>query len=125
MRIEQYLTDEAVLAELGTRLERARLERNLTQLELAAEGGIQRKVVQRIEAGEPVKITSLIRVLRALGLLEALDRLVPEPTPSPIDLLKLQGRTRKRASGRRVRRKPPDGEAAPWHWGDERPAPSS
>ena len=125
MKIEQYLTDEAVLTELGTRLERARLERNLTQRELAAEGGVQRKVVQRMEAGEPVKLTSLIRVLRALGLLEALDRLVPEPTPSPIDLLKLHGRTRKRASGRRVRREPPTGETAPWQWGDERPAPGS
>ena len=125
MKIEQYLTDEAVLTELGTRLERARLERNLTQRELAAEGGVQRKVVQRMEAGEPVKLTSLIRVLRALGLLEALDRLVPEPTPSPIDLLKLHGRTRKRASGRRMRREPPTGETAPWQWGDERPAPGS
>ncbi len=125
MRIEQYLTDEAVLAELGSRLERARLDRNLTQLELAAEGGVQRKVVQRIEAGEPVKLTSLIRILRALGLLEALDQLVPEPAPRPIDLLKLHGKTRKRASGRRVRREPADGDTAPWHWGDEAPARSS
>jgi transcriptional regulator with XRE-family HTH domain len=125
MKIERYLTDGAVLAELGTRLERARLDRNLTQRELAAESGVQRKVVQRIEAGEPVKVTSLIRVLRALGLLEALDQLVPEPTPSPIDLLKLHGKNRKRASGRRLRREPPHGETAPWHWGDETPAPSS
>jgi len=122
MRIEGYLTDEAVLAELGTRLERARLDRNLTQRQLAADGGVQRKVVQRIEAGESVTLTSLIRILRALGLLEALDQLVPEPAPRPIDLLRLHGKTRRRASGRRVRRERPGGETAPWHWGDEAPA---
>ena len=75
MKVERYLTDEAVLSELGARLERTRLERNLTQRELAAEAGVERKAVQRIEAGESVKLTSFIRVLRALGLLDALDRL--------------------------------------------------
>lgn len=101
MKIEGYLTDDAVLGELGARLERTRLERNLSQRELAAEAGVERKAVQRIEAGEPVKLTSFIRVLRALGLLDALDELVPEPLASPIELLKLHGKRRRRASGAR------------------------
>jgi transcriptional regulator with XRE-family HTH domain len=125
MRIDGYLTDEAVLAELGARLERVRLERNLTQRDLAAAAGVQRKVIQRIEGGAPVNLTSAIRILRALGLLDALEELVPEPTPSPIDLLKLHGKSRKRASGRRSKRGAPDGEGAPWRWGDERPAAGS
>ena len=119
MKINGYLTDEAVLAELGSRLERTRLERNLTQRELAIEAGVERKALQRIEAGESVKLTSLIRVLRALGLLDALDRLVPEPVPSPIELLKLHGRSRRRASGERLRSAPARGQTAPWRWGDE------
>jgi transcriptional regulator with XRE-family HTH domain len=125
MRIDGYLTDEAVLAELGARLERVRLERNLTQRDLAAAAGVQRKVIQRIEGGAPVNLTSLIRTLRALGLLDTLDRLLPEPAPSPIDLLKLRGKSRKRASGRRSKRGAPGGEAGPWQWGDERPAAGS
>jgi transcriptional regulator with XRE-family HTH domain len=121
MKIDRYLTDEAVLAELGGRLERTRLERNLTQRELAAEAGVERKALQRIEAGDSVKLTSLIRVLRALDLLDALDRLVPEPTPSPVELLKLHGKRRRRASGeRRHKGAPARGEqTAPWRWGDE------
>jgi transcriptional regulator with XRE-family HTH domain len=131
MRIQEYLTDDAVLAELGTRLERTRLERNLSQRELAAEAGVERKAVQRIEAGEPVKLTSFIRVLRALGLLDALDQLVPEPLPSPIELLKLHGKRRRRASGARrkggktppaAKGKPGEDATAPWRWGDETPA---
>ncbi len=133
MRIASYLTDEAVLSELGARLERHRLERNLTQRELAAWAGVERKAVQRIEAGEAVKLTSFLRVLRALGLLDALDQLVPEPLPSPIELLKLRGKERRRASGERGgrvrgrRASAPQGrqrpaQGAPWHWGDEGPA---
>jgi transcriptional regulator with XRE-family HTH domain len=121
MKIDRYLTDETVLGELGSRLERTRLERNLTQRQLAQEAGVERKAVLRIEAGEPVRLTSFIRVLRALGLLEALEQLVPEPLPSPIELVKLRGRTRRRASGRHGRRPPERGETRPWHWGDETP----
>jgi transcriptional regulator with XRE-family HTH domain len=118
MRIEPGLTDEAVLAELGSRLARARLERNLTQEELGDQAGVGRPTVQRLEAGEPIKVTSLIRVLRVLGLIEGLDRAVPEPVPSPIERLKLSGKERRRATGTRSR-----GVAdtvGPWRWGDER-----
>ncbi len=121
MKIDRYLTDEAVLSELGARLERTRLERNLTQRELAAEAGVERKAVQRIEAGESVRLISLIRALRALGLLDALDQLVPEPVPSPIELLKLHGKSRRRASGERHKTAPVRDNTAPWHWGDDTP----
>jgi transcriptional regulator with XRE-family HTH domain len=125
MEIDRYLTDEAVLSELGARLERTRLERNLSQRELAEEAGVERKALQRIEAGEPVRLTSFIRVLRGLGLIDALDQLVPEPVPSPIELLKLHGKRRRRASGARRKREktsPAQDDGSPWLWGDETPA---
>jgi transcriptional regulator with XRE-family HTH domain len=125
MKITDHLTDEAVLEELGERLGRTRLERNMTQRELAVEAGVERKAVQRIESGESVRLVSLIRVLRALGLLEVLDRLVPEPTPSPIELLALQGRRRRRASGGRTRAHRGGGGPGTWRWGDERPGTGS
>jgi transcriptional regulator with XRE-family HTH domain len=123
MQITQYLPDEDVLAELGARLERVRLERNVTQRELAAAAGVGRKAVQRIEAGESITLTSLVRMLRALGLLEGLERLIPATTPSPIELLQTRGRPRRRASGERAKRKgsPPPERDNPWRWGDEGP----
>jgi transcriptional regulator with XRE-family HTH domain len=119
MQIGAYQTDEAVLDELGERLRRTRLERNLSQVKLADEAGVERKAVQRIEAGESVRIVSFVRVLRALGLLDALDRLVPEPAPSPIELLKLHGRRRQRASGERTASRPERAPDGSWRWGDE------
>jgi len=117
MLIDPNSSDEAVLAELGQRLARTRLERNLSQQQLAHEAGISKATVERLEAGEPIKSTSLLRVLRSLGMLEALDRLIPEPQPSPVERLRLQGRQRHRARGKRHQN--PSEDAGPWRWGDE------
>jgi transcriptional regulator with XRE-family HTH domain len=117
MRIHALTSDTAVLGELGQRLARWRLERNLSQAAFAKEAGVGARTVQRLEAGESVQLTNLVRVLRALGLLDALDRLVPEPPPSPIDRLRTAGRERQRA-GRSAARSEP-ARPAPWAWGDE------
>lgn len=118
MKIDSLLTDDAILAELGARIAGTRLERNVSQVQLADSAGVGRSAVQAIERGEPVVVTSLIRVLRALGLADALDRLVPEPAPSPIELLKLQGRRRRRAAGAR-RSSEAEPTTTSWAWGDE------
>jgi putative transcriptional regulator len=120
MQISNLNTDDAVLEELGRRLARTRLERNLTQAQLAHEAGLAPLTVLRLERGEAVRLPSLVRILRALGLLEALDGLIPEPAPSPIERVKLQGRRRQRASGARAT--PRRAAEGAWRWGDERGA---
>ncbi len=117
MKIEATLNDNAVLEELGKRLAQTRLERNLSQDRLATEAGVSKATIERLEAGEPVKSTSLIRALRSLGRLEALDQLLPEPLPSPIERIRLQGRRRQRA--RSSRGGGGEEEKGPWRWGDE------
>jgi transcriptional regulator with XRE-family HTH domain len=119
MRIESQLTDEAVLSELGSRLAHARLQQNLSQRALGESAGVDRLTIQQLEAGGAVKVISLIRVLRALGLLDTLEQLVPEPGPSPIEQLELRGRRRRRASGSRTAGRPEPPRARPWRWGDQ------
>ena len=122
MLIDELLTDDVVLAELGRRFERHRLQRNRTQAEMAEEAGIGRATLQRIERGQSVQSTSLIKLLRALGLLSALDAALPESVDLPIaELEREQRRTRRRARGRRGGL---DGRLAEpaeqtWRWGDE------
>jgi transcriptional regulator with XRE-family HTH domain len=116
MRISGELTDAAVQSELGARLARLRLARDITQEQLARDAGVTRRVVANLEAGESVRTTSLIRVLRALDLLDRLEAAIPEPGPSPIELLERHGRQRQRARGRHGRSAPAD---EPWQCGVE------
>jgi transcriptional regulator with XRE-family HTH domain len=118
MQISGRNTDPAVLEELGLRLRRTRLERNLSQAQLAGEAGIGRATLQRIEEGGGGSLISLVRILRALDLLDDLDRLVPEPAPSPLDELRRQGRRRQRAGSPRSPESPRRGPG-PWRWDDE------
>ncbi len=114
MKIEGLLSDEAILAELGSRLAQRRLELQLTQEMLAEKAGVSKRTVERLEAGATTQLSTVIRILRVLELLDRLESLVPEAGPRPMDLLRLKGKARKRAGGRK---KPPD--EAPWTWGDE------
>ena len=92
------MTDAAVLGALGERLARRRLERNLTQAQLAREAGVSLSTVGRLEAGESTQLTNLVRVLRALDLLAHFDELLPAPTPGPLEQLRGGGKPRQRAS---------------------------
>jgi hypothetical protein len=51
-----------------------------------------------------------------LGLVDRLDQLVPEPLPSPIERLKLQGKRRRRAA---TAAKGDDASSTTWAWGDD------
>ena len=93
-------SDPAILKELGRRLKRRRLEKNLTQQAVADRAGISRTTLSEIERGAPFGMLTLIQILRALDALDALDGFLPDPGLSPLQLAKLKGRQRQRASSR-------------------------
>ena len=104
------------LDRFSTRLVRHRLNRNLTQHELARAAGISRRTLARLENAEPTQLENFLRTLIALGLDEGLERLVPDVPNSPIQQLERFGRTRRRATGRRGS---PKDARKPWSWSDE------
>ena len=109
------MTDDAVLEELGRRLERRRIDFGLTQAKLSEQAGVSKRTIERMEAGAATQTRNLIRILRVLDLLKGLDQLIPEIGPRPMDLLKLKGKERKRASSSSVVKQ--SGKA--WSWGDD------
>ena len=104
----EAMTDRAVLEELGRRVQSQRLNANLAQAEVAQKAGVSRRALQNLESGRVCTLSLLIRVLRALGKLGQLDTLLPEPGPSPLQLAKLKGRERQRASARRRKAAQPE-----------------
>lgn len=87
-----------VLAELGERLRRIRLERNERMEDVAERAGVGLRTLGRLEKGEGGSLTSFLKVLRALGRLQAVDSFLPTPTVSPLALDRMGGRRRRRAS---------------------------
>lgn len=98
MKFNAFTTPSAMGRELGERLKRARLNLNLTQEEVALSAGISRYTVKTLEQGDG-KILDLMALLIALDSTDQLDSLLPPQLISPIQLLKLRGKIRKRASG--------------------------
>lgn len=115
MKIDDSITNEALLKLIGGRLAGLRLARNLTQQQLAKEAGLGLRTVQRLEQGAvATQFSGFMRVCRVLGLLPHLETLVPEPTASPMAQLKQQSRKRKRATGKKAAEPKP----GKWTWGD-------
>ncbi len=91
------LTDKALLKELGSRLRTERLNQNITRDELAKRSGVSKGAVRSAEMGGNPTLLNLLRILRALQKLEQFDLLLPETGPSPLQMVKMQGKERVRA----------------------------
>ena len=99
------MNDKAILEELGARIQRRRLALNISQLELSRKAGVARKVIQNIESRSSCTVKSLVRIMRALGFIGELDLFLPASAPSPLELAKMKGRERQRASAQRLEQK--------------------
>jgi len=114
MRIDEHLGVEAVIEQVGQRLARRRLDLGLSQAEAAEKAGLGKRTVERLEAGADCQLSTVIRLLRVLGLSDGLETLVPEHAVRPMELLEAKG-----AERRRARRRTPTGSKGAWRWGDE------
>ncbi len=101
------LSDRGVEEELGNRFKALRLRKNITQKELAEATALSLNTIKSLESGRG-KLSTLIAVLRELGALDHLDSFIPQPTISPLQLAKMQGKARERASGERIKKKSTD-----------------
>ncbi|WP_417832583.1 helix-turn-helix transcriptional regulator [Terasakiella sp.] len=106
---------DSLLQELGRRLEQYRLNRNITQSHLAREAGVSERTVMRIEQGHSVQMANFLKLINVLGLSEHLDVFIPEPIPSPMQQLALQGKGRQRASSMQPR----SDNQMEWSWEDD------
>lgn len=97
-RISTDLPTPDVLREFGARIRGYRLQQNLRVIDIARLSGLPARTINRLEAGENSTLETVVRVLRALGRLDALEAFLPVPTLSPIQLAALSGQVRQRAS---------------------------
>ena len=104
---------ESIESALGERLEALRLSRNINQTALAEEAGVSRRTITRLENGQGMSLNTLIRIMRALGIADRLETLLPDPAVRPVERVRLKGRERRRA------RKKKGSDDAAWSWDTE------
>lgn len=97
-------SDNAVLIEFGKRIASSRLNSNWTQADLANKAGVSKSTVEHIEKGQSTQLLNMVKILRALGLLDQFLSAFPEQGPSPMELL---AASRKQAASKRKRASKP------------------
>ena len=83
-------TTQEWLRELGGNIRARRVGMGVTQEELARRAGLGLGALKHLESGAGANLTTLVKVVRALGAEEWLTALAPppEPTLSPMQLLR-------------------------------------
>ena len=85
---------EAVAAHIGKQLRAQRKARRLSAQALADRAGIGRRTLHTLETTGRVDFLTILRVLRALTILDRLSVLEQEPLPSPLEALRRQRKQR-------------------------------
>lgn len=101
MRIKAQ-TDQAIAKEVGTRIQAIRLKKNMSLEDIAKSAGISRQTLHLLLNHGKGTLTNLITVLRSINELERLSSLLEEVLPSPLQIIRMEGKKRQRASGRRA-----------------------
>jgi len=94
-------TNAEILTELGHKVRQRRLEKQLTQQELADKAGIHVNSLRLLERSNDIRLLTFIQILRALGELQEFEDLLNQPLETDLEALsnrKLPQRIRKKKS---------------------------
>lgn len=99
-------SDEAIVLEICSKVKSLRRSCCVTQQEFAAQSGLSIASIKRIESGaiSDINICTLIKIMRACGVLEGFADLVPDAPESPFLINKKSGAKRKNCKSEYKRR---------------------
>lgn len=112
MKISDLNDEKSILSELGNRIQQYRISLNITQAELAKRCGLSLKTIARTETGADTKLSNLIKIMKAIGLSDNLNIIIPEPQPDYKAIFE-ERTVRKRARPDKIKT---DGV---WVWGED------
>lgn len=79
---------ENLQGDLGHRIRKLRLARNLDQRTTAEKAGVSLRALGKLENGRGSTLETLLRTLRALDYVKGIEMLAPEPTINPLSMLR-------------------------------------
>ena len=87
LAISMYNTSSELQSQLGDSITRLRLQKGVSQTEVAARANIAVTSIVRLEAGKGGNLATFIKVLKALDSASWLNTLAPLITVSPMDIV--------------------------------------
>ena len=99
----ELATAAQALQELGARLKRQRLGQNLLQDEVAQRAGISVGALKRLEAGDDVRMLTMLNVARCLGVAGDLQEIFQWKAPVTLADLERQDKSASRTRARKIR----------------------
>jgi len=107
------MSDPAIVKEIGSLIKLIRLQKNITQQQLADTVGLYRSTISEMENGRASSLLSFIQVLRGLNMLELFNSFTDVPPVSPLKLAKEEGLIRRKASVKKIK-EPESPEESTW-----------
>jgi transcriptional regulator with XRE-family HTH domain len=91
------MSDKALASQIGFFVKHNRLQQNISQESLASAAGLSRSTLSLLERGDAVTLSTLIQVLRVLDRLDLMENFLIDQTISPLEMVKIEKKRRKRA----------------------------
>jgi transcriptional regulator with XRE-family HTH domain len=114
-----HVSNQLIVEEIGRRFEKARLNENTSQVQLAEKAGVTSRTISNLEKGKSsIGLNNIIAILRALNLLSQLDNFLPAPPIRAKRLLSKRNDQRQRASKVSVQKKAP-AKQGNWVWAED------
>lgn len=111
MKINSDMMAAGAMKELSIRLKDYRIAQSITRAELADKSFISEGTIKRFENGGDISLQNFIKIVRALGLINNIDLIIPDQTERPsYHFYHMEHRKR----ARKVEKRPNN-----WKWGDE------
>lgn len=95
-------SDQAIANSIVAHVQAIRLKKNISLEDLAKNAGISRQTLHAMLNHGKGTLINLIGILRAIGELERLSSLLEGVRPSPLQVIRMEGKKRQRASSRRA-----------------------
>lgn len=91
MHITDTAPIESLIESIGKSLETRAKQVKLTRTDISRMTGLNRNTVSAALAGDDIRLSSLLRILRALGHMDTVSQLLTPPKPTPLEKLAKSG----------------------------------
>lgn len=90
------MNTKLAIKNVGAKGRQLRIDLGQKQEELAQNAGVSLSTLKAFESGKSISVANLVKILVQLDCLDAFEQIIPDVAPNPLDLIKLEGKTRQR-----------------------------